>query len=359
VAAVQALCASLLCVPFDATRQTLRSLLRPRLNQPFSLEYSRHDRMRRWVERTLARGTISDVFAVSAGMADYVIAPTRARRVLDLADIESEKFRDYAAHAGWPRRLAWAREARTLLALERRAARAFDRTLFVSAADSARFLAMAPESSGRVGVVENGVDLDYFSPSRGFASPFPANSVQIVFTGAMDDPGNIDAMTWFARDIMPPLLARAPAAHLTIVGAKPAREVLALVGPRVTVTGRVDDVRPYIAHAAVVVAPSRFGRGIQNKVLEAMAMARPVVASPQAYEGIRAAPGRDLLVADGGREMAQAVVDVLDARHVGLAEAARRAMERNHSWQSSLAKLDELLDQDFSATPAFAPEIPR
>jgi sugar transferase (PEP-CTERM/EpsH1 system associated) len=279
--------------------------------------------------------------------------------VLDLVDIDSEKFAEYATRAAWPSRWLWAREGRTLLRLERAAARDFDRTLFVSAAERARFVDLAPETSERVAVIENGVDLDHFSPARSFPSPYKASSVEIVFTGTMDYWPNIDAMTWFARDILPRVLQRAPDAHLTIVGANPTRAVMTLAGRHVTVTGRVDDIRPYVAHAAVVVAPLRVARGIQNKVLEAMAMGRPVVASPQAFEGVRAAPGRELLVGDGAREMAQAVVDVLDARHTTLAEAARRAMERGYSWQGMLDRLDALVDADVSVPAALAPGVPR
>jgi len=113
--------------------------------------------------------------------------------------------------------------------------------------------------------------------------------------------------------------------------------------PGVLVTGRVDDVRPYLAHAAVVLAPLRIARGVQNKVLEGMATGRPVVASPQAFEGIRAEPGRDLLVADGAAAMAQAVAEVLDGHHPGLGAAARRLIERSYSWPAQLAGLEAML----------------
>jgi glycosyltransferase involved in cell wall biosynthesis len=111
----------------------------------------------------------------------------------------------------------------------------------------------------------------------------------------------------------------------------------------VDVTGRVADVRPDLAHAALVVAPLGIARGIQNKVLEAMAMGRPVVASPGAFEGIRAEPGRDLLVADGAEATVRCVLEVLEGRHPGMGAAARALIEARYSWQSALARLDRIL----------------
>jgi glycosyltransferase involved in cell wall biosynthesis len=163
-----------------------------------------------------------------------------------------------------------------------------------------------------------------------------------VFTGNMDYWPNADAAVFFAREVMPLLAGRDPAPRFVIVGANPTPEVLAL--PGVQVTGRVPDVRPYVAHAAVSVAPLRIARGIQNKVLEAMALGRPVVASPQAFEGVRAEAGQDLLVGDGAAAIARLVGEVLDGAHPGLGAAGRRAVERGYAWADTLARLDGFLD---------------
>ncbi len=142
-----------------------------------------------------------------------------------------------------------------------------------------------------------------------------------------------------------------------MVGANPLPAVQALAGPDIQVTGRVEDVRPWVAHAAVAVAPLRIARGIQNKVLEAMAMARPVVASPQAFEGVVATPGRDLLVADGAEAMAQAVGAVISGDHPALPAAARAAMEASYAWAATLSRLDDLMDSlpQVRENPAAAP----
>jgi sugar transferase (PEP-CTERM/EpsH1 system associated) len=291
-------------------------------------------------------------------MAEYAMSAAgrgHVSRILDMVDIDSEKWTELAMRATWPMRAVWAREGRTLLGFERRAALAFDRTLFVSDAECRRFSTLAPESAGRTGFVENGVDLAYFDPALTFPRPFPAGARTIVFTGTMDYWPNADAMLWFAREVMPLLRARESNVLLAVVGANPTPEVLALAAaPDVTVTGRVDDVRPYVAHADVAVAPLRLARGIQNKVLEGMAMGRAVVASPQAFEGVRAEAGRDLLVADGAEATADAICAVLAGAHPGLREAARAAMERGYSWEAALHRLDDIMRLDFTG-PAAAP----
>jgi glycosyltransferase involved in cell wall biosynthesis len=164
-----------------------------------------------------------------------------------------------------------------------------------------------------------------------------------VFTGAMDYRPNIDAVSWVARDIMPMLRDRGCPPEFWIVGTNPADEVRRLVSlAGVHVTGRVPDTRPYLAHADVVVAPLRIARGIPNKILEAMAMSRPVVATPQALQGIRAEPGRDLLIADDAPALARCVTEVLDGRHPMIGCHARNAVEARYDWSTTLAPLDTI-----------------
>jgi len=203
---------------------------------------------------------------------------------------------------------------------------------------------LAPETAGRVHAVEMGVDLDRFSPGQAFASPFATAGPHLVFTGNMDYWPNADAVQWFAADVFPLLRHRYLGIEFHVVGANPGRDVLRIADtPGLHVTGRVPDTRPYMTHADACVVPLRIARGIQNKVLEAMAMGRPVVASPGAFEGIRAVPGRDLLVADGAAEMLARITDVLDGTEPGLPDAARAAMVRGYAWPAILSRLDAIL----------------
>jgi sugar transferase (PEP-CTERM/EpsH1 system associated) len=245
----------------------------------------------------------------------------------------------------FPASWIYAREARRLLAFERRAAASSDATLFVSAAEAALFRSLAPESADRVHAVPNGVDFDFFNPNRPYHSPFPPGVEPLVFTGAMDYWANVDAVSWFAREILPLVRRRRTDAVFWIVGANPAAAVRALASlPAITVTGRVTDVRPYLAHAAAVVAPIRLARGVQNKVLEAMAMAQLVVATPEAAEGIDSVAGRDLVVAQGAGAIADAVCSALDGRWPDMGQRARAVIVAQYGWESSLAGLENLLE---------------
>jgi len=336
---LRARCAAVEARPTGTRRQAaIRAILRVRPGQPLSLGWFHDSRLRAWADAGLEAGRYDAVFVYSSAMAPYAGQLPGPRRVLDMVDVDSEKWRAYAQDAAMPMRQIWSREARTLLDFERRMALRFDRTLFVSAAEAAQFRALAPEAADRVDHVDNGVDLARFDPARRGTSPYGNGPPAIVFTGTMDYRPNIEAVSFFAREVMPLLQGRA---GFHIVGNNPAPAVRALAElPGVTVMGPVPDMRPYLGHAAMAVAPLRIARGIQNKVLEAMAMELPVIASPEAFEGVRALPGRDLLVAEGAAAMAQAVMDVLDGRHVAMGAFARAAVLAGHDWSRTLLRLD-------------------
>ena len=304
--------------------------------------------MRRWVAATAARYPQAPILAFSGQMAPYLLAHAGGRRtVMDLVDMDSAKWAQYATESRGPKRWLFAREARRLFALERKVARCADATLFVSRAEAALFVARAPDTAARVHALPNGVDLDYFDPAAGFArAPVEGHDLSgpvVTFVGAMDYRPNAEGIAWFARAAWPAVRAACPEARLFIVGGKPPVEVQVLDGrDGVTVTGRVADVRPYIAAAGAVVAPLRIARGIQNKVLEAMAMARPVVATPQAHEGIDARPGRDLLVEAEAPALARQVAALLADRGMGdaIGQAGRACMVAQYRWSTNLALLD-------------------
>jgi len=327
----------------------LKAALRLRPGRPITTGWFHDPGLAAWVRGGLATHRYGAVFVYSTAMAPYVMGPVadraRAWRVLDMVDVDSEKWRAYAADAAPVMRQVWAREARTLLALERRAARAFNRTLFVSAAEAERFVALAPDCAGQTDWVDNGVDFSRFDPAQPFASPFRGDAPAIVFTGTMGYRPNIEAVCWFAQEVLPRLRATlVPAPEFHVVGADPAPAVRALANTEgVHVTGSVPDVRPYLAHAHVAVAPLFIARGIQNKVLEAMAMARPVVATPEAFEGIKAEAGRDLLIASGAEAMTAQVAEILRGRHPGLGPAGRQAVLEGHDWSRTLGRLDRIM----------------
>ena len=300
-----------------------------------------HTGMAGFVDRLLADEPIEQVYVFSGQMAQY--APGDRPFVMDFVDMDSEKFAAYGHAAGLPMRWMWRREARRLFHFERETARRAVVSLFVSEAEAALFRERTKLGEEAVQALENGIDLDGYRPE-----PHPQRQAPlIVFTGQMDYPPNIEAAASFAREAMPMIRARVPDARFAIVGRKPDAALTALAGRHgVEVTGEVADVRPWLASADVVVAPLRIARGIQNKVLEAMAMGRPVVASPQAFEGIDAEPGRDIVVADGAPAEAEAVCALLadPAQAEAIGGAARARVEARYAWEARLAPLDAMLE---------------
>jgi polysaccharide biosynthesis protein PslH len=316
-----------------------RALLEQR---PVSLALFDSRAMHGFVRRMLATGRAGIVFGYSGQMAQFVPHDLRQRFVMDLGDVDSAKFGQYADEGSGPMRWVHRREQRLLFAFERETAARADVTTFVSEAEAALFRART--GLPNIHAVSNGIDLAFFHPSAGFA-PQSADErgtgPLLLFTGQMDYAPNVDAVRWFAREVLPQL----PDAHFVIAGRNPTPEVRDLAGGRVQVTGAVDDMRAWLAAAHLVVAPLRIARGIQNKVLEAMAMARPVVASPAAFEGIEAEPGQDLIIADGAAEMAAEIGRLLTApeRAAALGCSARARMERSYSWEQRLAPLTEIV----------------
>jgi sugar transferase (PEP-CTERM/EpsH1 system associated) len=266
--------------------------------------------------------------------------------LLDLVDVDSAKWTAYAPEHRWPMSWLYRREGRTLLAYERQAAARAGHTFLATEKEAALFRSLAPESAARVSELSNGVDADYFQPQPERATPFAASEVPIVFTGAMDYWPNIDAVCWFATEMLPRLRERHPGVRFHIVGRSPSPAVRALAGEAVHVTGTVPDVRPYLQHAAVVVAPLRLARGIQNKVLEAMAMARPVVAAAPCVEAITAEPGRHLLSAADADGFVQAIEALLaePTRADAVGHAGREQVLAAYGWTARLRVLDEHLE---------------
>jgi len=218
-------------------------------------------------------------------------------------------------------------------------------SFFVTDNETDLFRRLAPECDGRLEAMCNGVDADYFSPAHALPSPYGENELPLVFTGAMDYWPNIDAVSWFAAEMLPQLLLNWPRLRFYIVGRSPTPAVQALASAQIVVTGTVPDVRPYLQHAAAVVAPLRLARGIQNKVLEAMAMGLPVVASQECAAAVDAVAGRDFLTAGGVPEYVSQVEALLRApeRAAAMGIAARQQVVARYGWDAHLSSIDRHL----------------
>ncbi len=328
--------------PRSARLQSLPALLN---DEPLTLRYYRDAGLAAWVRQVAASVPFDATFVFSSSMVQYADLVAGVPMLLDFVDVDSAKWTEYAERHRWPLSWVYRREGERLLAYERAAAARAARSFFATEQEAELFRTLAPECADRVEGVRNGVDAEHFAPDAARPSPFEAGTVPVVFTGAMDYWPNVDAVIWFARDVLPPLAARWPALRFVIVGRNPAPAVQALAGEKVVVTGTVPDVRPYLQHAAVVVAPLRLARGIQNKVLEGMAMARPVVASVSCAEPIGAAPGREILTAADAAGFAEHVAALLadPSRAAEIGRAARDHVVHRFSWQAQLPAFDRPL----------------
>ncbi|MDP2961399.1 MAG: TIGR03087 family PEP-CTERM/XrtA system glycosyltransferase [Sulfurimicrobium sp.] len=320
----------------------LRSLSGILTGQALTLPYYRNAGMQHWVNGLLANNPIKRILVFSSAMAQYVQHAENMKRVIDFVDIDSDKWNQYAKSKRWPLSWLYRREGKLLLRYEREVAQEFDASMFVSREEAELFKQLAPESADKTGYFSNGVDTGYFSPEREYPDPYPDGEQALVFTGAMDYWPNVDAVRWFAEEVFPAVHAALPHSRFYIVGSRPTAVVRELAQlPGITVTGTVADIRPYLAHARLAVAPLRIARGLQNKVLEAMAMAKPVLASPQAAEGIRAIQGNELHVANTAQEFGQKALALLADKTCGT--AARDRILADYDWDSCLAQVDALL----------------
>lgn len=329
--------------PRTARLMSATGLLR---GEALSLSYYRNAGMRRWVEQVAQAHTLQASVVFSSAMAQYAqpLAP-KVPMLVDFVDVDSAKWTQYAPAHRWPMSAVYRREGERLLAYERAVARQARRSFFVTPNETALFLSHAPEAQGRVQSLSNGVDADFFAPDQARANPFVAGEQAVVFTGAMDYWPNIDGVSWFVADMLPRLRAHWPRARFYIVGRSPSPQVQALAGEHVVVTGTVPDVRPYLQHAAAVVAPLRVARGIQNKILEAMAMEQAVITVPSCAEAIGADSEQGLLRADDADGFLQALQQLLDApaRATALGREARRFVLQGFSWQAHLSGIDACL----------------
>ncbi|MEQ5786539.1 TIGR03087 family PEP-CTERM/XrtA system glycosyltransferase [Erythrobacter sp. NFXS35] len=319
--------------------------------KPVSLTGFHSHTLAAWVRQTIAARDIGAIVVFSGQMGQYVPADFKGRVVIDLCDVDSAKFASYAA-AG---ERVWlnAREARLLAAEEERLGHRADATLLISEAEAALYRSrLAVPDGANVQVIGNGIDADAFDPAKVGSHTLLAglSGPHFVFTGQMDYRPNEQAALWVIEALMPKLRARYPDALFHVVGRNPTARLMAQHGlPGVQVWGEVPDVRPFLAAADVVLAPLLIARGVQNKVLEAMAMARPVVLTAEAATGIAAEDGKHWQVCEADPAvMCARLVPLLsdpDARS-RMGAAARRFVIEQHGWAAMLAPLAALLGMD-------------
>jgi len=327
----------------------LRALPRWLAGEPLSFAVFRSRDLARWLDDIEAKERPVAVVAFSSNMAAYVVdrfaraAGNEPVRILHFCDVDSQKFLDYAARARGPKRWMLQLEAARVRAEELRMARRADAVAFVSDDEADLFRALLGAHRERVFTLANGVDLETFDPLRYPVAPFVKSGPILMFTGAMDYPPNVEAVTWFCENALPSIRTKFPDVRFLIVGSRPAPRVQRLTAdPGVVVTGRVPSTAAFLAHADVVVAPLLVARGLQNKVIEAMAMAKPVVATRVALVGIAAIDEQHVVCADTPGEWVDRCVGLLRDRDRAreLGRAARERVREFYDWPTHLAQLD-------------------
>ncbi len=339
VSGLDGLAASVNAVQVSAWRSLWRAFVALFSARPLSVSMLDEPALHAAMRDAVARLQPDVLFVYSSTVAQYAEPFDRPTRIIHFADLDSQKWLALSRRTSPPMRWIYAIEARRMLRYERRLARHFSRSFVCTEREAEDFRRLLPGQA--VEVLRNGIDLAFFRSTGG-----PRRPGALVFTGVMSYPPNVDAMAWFCEGILPLVRAEVPEVTLTICGSAPSRRVRRLARlPGVTVTGRVPDVRPYLDRASLFVAPLRLGRGIQNKLLEAMAMGLPVVTTQAALHATGIPPGAGIVAADTPAAFAAAVAALLrdDAGRRRMEQKARAVLEAGLDWDTVLAGSGDFL----------------
>ena len=333
-------CHKILLEQVSPAMAQIRMVSRLASREPSSMGYFYSPKLAERITEEIATTAFDLIFVHCSSVAQYVEKVDQIPKILDFGDMDSQKWLAYAKVFGLPKSLGYWLEGQKLQQAETGLARRFDYCTCTTRAELASLQDYGvPTPSGWF---PNGVDLEKFQPS---GQSYDPNG--ICFVGRMDYFPNQQCMLDFCRHTFPLIRERRPETTLTIIGAEPSAEIRRLSDlPGVEVTGTVPDVRPLVQNAAVSVAPLQIARGTQNKILESLAMGVPVVTSPAAAGGVDAVPGRHLVTAADPPAVAKAVLELLENPDVRqtLALAGRARMESHHSWQSSMQRLDTIIN---------------
>ena len=343
---LDAICAETFYLGLNPFRSKIKSLQGLLTDEALSLPYYKNQAMQDWVNKTINSYSIKKVLIFSSVMAQYINETHDVEMIVDFVDVDSDKWRQYANSKKGLGAWIYKRESKYLFTYEKKIAEQAKASFFVSEQEAALFKNLAPEVTKKITHINNGVDTDYFSPELTFSTPYPANEDIIVFTGAMDYWANVDAVKWFAENVFPHIKKNHPTLKFYIVGSRPAKEVEALANNAVVVTGAVEDVRPYLAHAKLALAPLRIARGIQNKVLEAMAMGKCVIATSAAMEGIPYDETLDVSVGDEVDVVIKQLEELLQKNSTAIVSHNNRDfVTARFSWEQNVNGLLSLMQE--------------
>ena len=351
---VEAMCDELYAVDI-CDRSFLKSGLMALLKgEPVSTYHYKSVDMEKWVSDIIESRKISRLLSYSAGTAQF-IEPNQYKscvRVLDMADVDSDKWTQYADKKPFYTSWIYRRESKLVASYEQKILEEFDAVTLITDEERDLFRRVSPsQNSDKIVTLGNGVDTVYFDPEAEFDfTDSPKKDHQFIcFTGAMDYWANVDAVVWFVENVWPNIRKLYPELCFYIVGGKPTAKVQELEKEgEVIVTGRVVDVRPFVAQSIICVAPLRIARGVQNKVLEAMSMGKPVVMTSMGQEGIQLPDAQNSLVADEASLQCEIISNLMQERNrvEKIGKINREWITKNYGWDSALSLLEELLEKD-------------
>ncbi|OUS25771.1 hypothetical protein A9Q99_20150 [Gammaproteobacteria bacterium 45_16_T64] len=347
-------CKSYKAVNLNPMLSKVKSLKALFFGKPLTLPYYESEELRRWVESTIGEHDIELSLMFSSSMAQYLESQCYGvnQRVLDMIDVDSDKWKQYSEKASFPMSWVYSREFRTLAEYEKKIVSKFDAVALVSHEEAELLRSMVGgDLKRKVHDVCNGVDSEFFDPQNEYEK-LGLPKKMVSFTGVMDYWANVESVVWFCRYVWPEVVKKHPDACFYIVGTSPSSDVLALNdGVNVVVTGRVSDVRPYIESSSVVVAPLRIARGVQNKVLEALSMEKAVFGTSMAFEGIDYTGHElDILIEDNEANFSEALISQFDLdkqnTKASVSKRNRDFVIGNYNWNAKLNALQPLLQRD-------------
>lgn len=340
-------CREVKAISLNPTYSKVKGLTKALLsNLPITVPYYSNSDMQHWVNKTIEDNNISKCLIFSSSMAQFVEQPqfNDLQKVIDFVDMDSDKWLQYAQKKAGPMKWLYTRESRTLGGYEKSIAKTFDASVFVSDKEAGLFKQFINDDKCQVVGINNGIDSDFFNPNEEclLEEDIPLHPKAIIFTGAMDYWANINAVEWFIEQCWPTVLEHHPESYFYIVGSNPPASLQKLNGHNnIIVTGRVEDMRPYLKNACLAIAPLQIARGIQNKILEAMSMGCQVVATSQAFEGL-ADSGKELVhIHNSANEFSQTVINLIN--QLPAAEQNRQWVINHYSWGQSLKLFSQYL----------------
>ena len=314
--------------PYAAKARCLFSLFS---KKPFTVSYFYSKKFKEIIQRQ----DFDIVLVDCSSMAQYAI-DIEIPKIVDFVDIDSDKWKLYSRYSSLPKSIIYHMEYRRIQLFENNINKQFNFCLVVSE-DEKKLL----QDGENVVIIPNGIDVGFFVPRA------PQNDNTLIFTGAMNYFPNIDGVSYFHKDIWPLVKEHIQDVRFIVAGMSPPPKIRALASEDTIITGFVSDVRDYLAQATVCIVPLRIAKGIQNKILEAMAMGIPVVATTAANAGIEARDKHQILVADSPEDFARSVLMLLKDPQLRktIADNARQFVQENFSWDKNLSKLNELIAQ--------------